>query len=79
MDRCKEFTELVTDYLEGQLEPAQQVSVSRHLTSCQHCRVYLEQMKSLVKLLRQLGTDPPHRSSRLGRVWAQASHPGRPR
>ena len=61
MLRCKELTELVTDYLEGQLPPAQRVSVSLHLSSCQHCRAYLSQMKSLVKLLRQLPAEsgPP--------------------
>jgi predicted anti-sigma-YlaC factor YlaD len=55
---CKEFTELVTDHLEGQLPLAQRVSVSLHLGSCQSCRAYLGQMKSLLKLLRQLPVDP---------------------
>jgi predicted anti-sigma-YlaC factor YlaD len=55
---CRELTELVTDHLEGRLPLAQGMSVSLHLSSCRHCRAYLEQMKSLLKLLRKLPADP---------------------
>ncbi len=55
---CKELTELVTDYLEGQMPLAQSVSVTLHLSSCRHCRAYVGQMKSLVTLLRNLPADP---------------------
>jgi len=63
MLRCKEFTELVTDHLEGHLPLARSVRVSFHLGSCQHCRAYHGQMKSLVKLLRQLPIDRARRES----------------
>ncbi len=55
---CKELTELVTDYLEGELSLAESASVYFHLSSCRYCRTYLGQMKSVVKLLRQLPADP---------------------
>ncbi len=58
MLRCKELTELVTDHLEGQMPLAEGVSVSLHLSSCQHCSAYLGQMKAVVRLLRQLPADP---------------------
>ena len=58
MLRCRDLTELLTDYLEGELPPAQSASVSLHLSSCEHCRAYLGQMESVVKLLRQLPADP---------------------
>lgn len=87
MLRCKELTELVTEHLEGQLPIAQSVSVFLHLSSCQHCRAYLGQMKSLLKLLRQLPADPgPPRvggqlllAFRRGRRVGQASRRSRVR
>jgi anti-sigma factor RsiW len=67
MPRCNELTELVTDHLEGQLPLAQRASVVFHLSCCRHCRLYVGQMKSLVKLLRQLPAErgPPKVSDQL--------------
>ena len=42
---CRELVEIVTDYLEGALEPAMTAAVERHLVLCPHCEVYIEQMR----------------------------------
>lgn len=47
---CRELTELVTDYLEGALEPAVERRVDRHLRACDGCRRVLEQWRAVVRL-----------------------------
>lgn len=54
MLKCNELTEMSTDYLDGQLPLAPRVDVYLHLGFCRHCRGYLGQMKTTMKLLRQL-------------------------
>jgi anti-sigma factor RsiW len=34
---CRELVEIVTEYLEGVLDPATAAAVERHLAVCQHC------------------------------------------
>jgi predicted anti-sigma-YlaC factor YlaD len=55
---CRELTELVTEYLEGQLSLAQQMRFQLHLGMCRHCRAYLRQMKSTIETLGQLPEEP---------------------
>ena len=45
---CREFVELVTDYLEGALDPVTAASVERHLALCPHCVTYVEQMRETI-------------------------------
>jgi hypothetical protein len=47
---CAEFAELVTDYIEGALSPADRARANFHLQGCDGCTIYLEQMESVVKL-----------------------------
>jgi predicted anti-sigma-YlaC factor YlaD len=42
---CKEFVELVTEYLENALVPEQRVRFEVHLAACDGCHAYLEQMR----------------------------------
>jgi anti-sigma factor RsiW len=48
---CKELVELVTDYLEGALAPAERARFEAHLATCSGCRSYLEQMRHTIALL----------------------------
>lgn len=41
---CKEMVELVTNYLEGVLPSEMRDRFNRHLTACDPCVVYVEQM-----------------------------------
>jgi anti-sigma factor RsiW len=46
---CQEIVELVTDYLEGALPPEQRRRVDAHLSACEHCDTYLDQMRRMLE------------------------------
>jgi anti-sigma factor RsiW len=61
---CRQFVEIVTDYLEQQLDEARRLWTDEHLAGCDACRAYLEQMRQTIAALRGLGDstlDPAHR------------------
>lgn len=55
---CKELTEIVTDYLEGQMSFWQRAQFHFHLGMCKHCRAYVHQMKLTVRATGQIPTEP---------------------
>ena len=46
---CQELVELVTDYLEDRLSLEERTRFELHLCTCTGCRVYLGQMRALVR------------------------------
>jgi anti-sigma factor RsiW len=56
--RCREVVELMTDYLEGALSPADVARFEAHLAGCDGCRAYLEQMRTTRRLAGRLGDEP---------------------
>lgn len=54
---CQELTELVTDYLEGALAPAERVQFEEHLAECGNCEIYLEQIRATIALTGSLSSD----------------------
>jgi anti-sigma factor RsiW len=56
---CREFVELVTDYLEGTLPEAERARMDAHLAECEGCSGYLEDMRRLVGSLHQTAEPPP--------------------
>jgi anti-sigma factor RsiW len=52
---CQELVELVTDYLEGVLDPSRLAALDAHLAACDGCDTYVEQMRQTVAALRGLG------------------------
>jgi predicted anti-sigma-YlaC factor YlaD len=50
---CRELVELVTDYFEGALQPADSARVEGHLARCLGCRRYLDQMRATIAALRE--------------------------
>ena len=48
---CKELTELITDYLEEGLSPADRIRFELHLSVCPGCVTYLEQMRTTVQAI----------------------------
>lgn len=51
---CQELVELITDYLEGALAPADAARFELHLEGCDGCRGYLEQMRETIAALGHL-------------------------
>lgn len=47
---CKELVELVTEYLEGTLPEEARLQMESHLSGCQGCSHYLEQMRQTILL-----------------------------
>jgi anti-sigma factor RsiW len=54
---CNQFVELVTAYLEGQLDPATERRFVDHLAECDGCDRYLNQMRRTVDSLGHLPAD----------------------
>ena len=61
---CQEVVELVTDYLEGSLQPDLTAEVEAHLELCDGCATYLEQMRTTLRLLGQVPVDSLTESAR---------------
>ena len=52
--RCDEFVELVTAYLEGDLDTATEQRFVEHLALCEGCDRYLEQFRTTIDALGHL-------------------------
>jgi len=55
------WTDLLSDYLDGELPPARKREMERHLTECPECRAVLEDLRLLVTRSRALEDMPPDR------------------
>jgi len=54
---CNEFVELVTDYFEGVLPDPEHRAFEHHLTECEGCTAYLQQMRETKRLTGALRAD----------------------
>ncbi|HEY6104663.1 MAG TPA: zf-HC2 domain-containing protein [Anaeromyxobacteraceae bacterium] len=54
MMTCKQITELVTAYAEGQLGLMDRIRFRLHIGMCRHCRRYVRQLKATAKALGKL-------------------------
>jgi anti-sigma factor RsiW len=52
---CRELVELVTDYLEGALAPAERARFEAHVAGCAGCETYLEQLRTTIAIARATG------------------------
>jgi predicted anti-sigma-YlaC factor YlaD len=81
---CNEFVELVTDYLEGAMAPAEVRRLEEHLTLCAGCESVLKQFQTVIRLSGRLSTadvdalPPSEREPVMEafRVWAAARERG---
>ena len=48
---CQQVVELVTDYLEGELDEATRTEMEAHLALCPGCDAYLTQMRATIDKL----------------------------
>lgn len=51
---CKEFVELVTEYLERTMPAEDRSRFEEHLALCPGCKTYVEQMRQTMALLGQI-------------------------
>ena len=47
---CRELVELVTAYLEGDLSSGERKRFDAHLSACDGCTMYVEQMRRTIEL-----------------------------
>ena len=47
---CQQLVEMVTDYLEGDLDPVERAAVEAHLEQCGHCTGYVQQVRRMLEL-----------------------------
>jgi predicted anti-sigma-YlaC factor YlaD len=52
--RCDHVVEMVTDFLEGVLDPADERDLVEHLNGCDGCSDYVEQYRRAVRTLGEL-------------------------
>ena len=51
---CQELVEVVTDYLEGALAARDRARFEAHLSECEACRHYVEQIRRTVAVVGKL-------------------------
>jgi anti-sigma factor RsiW len=61
---CQELVEVVTDYLEGRLPPAERARFEAHIADCEYCETYLEQMRQAIRTLGRIPEDSLSESAR---------------
>ena len=68
---CREMVELVTGYLEETMTPLERVRFEEHLRDCDGCAIYLEQMRTTIRVTGTLGEDafPPGHLDRLTQAF----------
>ena len=54
---CQEVVELVTDYLEGELDDATRAELEAHLALCPGCDAYIAQMQATIDELGHVPVD----------------------
>jgi hypothetical protein len=55
---CKEFVEIITDYLEGTMSLGSRIRFHLHLGLCLGCRIYLKQMRQTIRTVGCLPQQP---------------------
>jgi anti-sigma factor RsiW len=61
---CREFVELVTDYLEGRLPDAERARFEAHLEECDGCAGYLEDIRRMISTLAVMPAPQPDGATR---------------
>jgi anti-sigma factor RsiW len=75
---CQEIVELVTDYLEGVLDPDMTAEVEAHLELCDGCHIYVEQMRATIRALGKVPVETLSEAAQAELVRAFRDMRGRP-
>jgi anti-sigma factor RsiW len=78
---CQELVELVTAYLDGSLSRSDRRRFRAHISGCDHCTAYVEQMRLVIEAsgsLTEENIDPAARDELLDafRGWKDGRAPG---
>jgi anti-sigma factor RsiW len=74
---CQEFTETVTNLIEGKVDAATRAEIEAHLAACDDCTSYLDQMHKTIEALRMLGAEDGFAANRDRALAAfKDFHPG---
>src|ERR1051325_9587915 len=63
---CNECQELLSDYIDGELELGEQVKIERHLGDCEPCRAVRDDLLQIVHFSHQLPEQAPS-----GALWSR--------
>jgi predicted anti-sigma-YlaC factor YlaD len=55
---CREVVEILGDYLEGAMPPGDRTRLEEHLSECDGCTAYLEQLRTTIRLSGRLPEEP---------------------
>lgn len=55
---CREVVELMTDYLDGVLSAADRANFEQHMTGCDGCGAYLDQLRTARMLMGRVAYEP---------------------
>ena len=68
---CKEVVEIVSDYLEGALSAEDRARFDAHVSACEGCTSYVEQMRETIRLTGMLTEEqvPVEQRERLRRAF----------
>ena len=55
---CREVVELMTDYLDGVLSATDRARFEQHMTGCDGCRAYLDQLRTARMLMGRVAYEP---------------------
>jgi anti-sigma factor (TIGR02949 family) len=75
---CREFTELVTEYLEGALSKDARERFEAHMAECPGCTTYLDQMRVMLRTLVRTHAEtasPELREQLVGAFKTWKEHP----
>jgi hypothetical protein len=53
-DSCQRFKDMVSDFIEGELDHQNQSLMEKHLRNCLDCKKNISQLKTLIQRLREL-------------------------
>ena len=76
--RCQEVVELITDYLEGQLDETTRTELEAHLPLCEGCDEYLRQMRATIQALGHVPLDSLSETAQADLLAAFRDFPVRP-
>ena len=76
--RCQEVVELITDYLEGQLDETTRTELEAHLPLCEGCDEYLRQMRTTIQALGHVPLDSLSDTAQADLLAAFRDFPVRP-